>query len=182
MSTPDLNFHSYANASGLRVDGIVLHPERPEQYADIFKLSGVTDSIFLRLDVTAGDAKENACDINNLSRGVVIDDFVFAGGKQCSIVTKGGSEVSFRNGIIAPHTDSQYDVEIGGWSDQSMQRSHVELFNVVRGDGLPLRIVCGWWSLPKITGTTKADIIILRSAGYHAYNLGKYSLCAINLI
>lgn len=182
MTPIDRNYRSFADASGLHVTDLDLRPDHPDDYADVLKLSAITDSIFERVTVRARDASENACDINRLCRGVVIDDFRFEGGRQCSIVVKGGSDVMLRDGVIVPHPDAAYDIELGGWSDQSMARSRLVLQYVRRADGLPLRVVCGWWSRPQIVSNWNVEILWRRSVGYHAYNLGKYAGRALHLV
>jgi hypothetical protein len=171
----DTNLQSYAGADKLQISGLKLVGS--SAYDDIFKLSECRDCAFKQLDVMAHDARENACDINNRCEGILIDGFVFEGGRQCSIVVKGGSSVTLRNGVIIPHSDAAYDIELGGWSDQSMQRSTLILDNVHREDQRPIRIVCGWWSRPHIVANAPVEILWLRSIAYHAYNTFFY-ICA----
>jgi hypothetical protein len=169
----DTNLQSFAGAVDLRVSGLKLTGSAA--YDDIFKLSGCRSCVFTDLDVTAHDARENACDINNRCQDIEVSRFVFEGGRQCAIVVKGGSSVALRNGVIIPHPDAAYDIELGGWSDQSMARSTLVLDNVHREDQRPLRVVCGWWSRPLVFSTTPIEILWMRSAGYHAYNILTYA-------
>lgn len=161
----------FANQTGLNVSNLTLQPEHPEQYDDIFKLSGITNSRFTTVTVVAGDCIENALDINNKSVGVLIHDFHLYGGKQCAVVVKGGSSVTLEQGLIGPNPTATYDIELGGWSDQSMEKSSLVLNATRRIDGQPLRVVCGWWSVPTCLGGTKIEIMWLKSIEYHIYNI-----------
>lgn len=181
MSTPDRNYRSFADASGLHVTDLDLRPDNSSEYADALKLSHVTDSLFERITVRAGDARENACDINRLCRGVEIAEFRFEGGRQCAIVVKGGSDVTLSDGVIAPHPEAAYDIELGGWSDQSMARSRLVLDDVHVEGCVPLRIVCGWWTRPQIVANCRIEILWRKSAAYHAYNAGKFAGRALHL-
>jgi hypothetical protein len=141
----------FQTITGLKLD---LSEEERKQYDDTMKLSHVWDMKFYGLSVTGG--RENAIDMNRECRNVLIEDAILFGGGHCPIVIKGGCENIYLKSFDIFH-DGPYDVELGGWSDQSRKKTTgVTLENSYRlgpkGEQLPVRIVVGHADKPTIIG------------------------------
>jgi len=168
----DNNYKSYGDTDGLHIDGLVVDPEAAgvdmRTLDDVLKFSHLTNSSFYGGQVVAGDARENAIDANRYCTGVTVSGFKLSGGRQASIVVKGGSQLVFNDIIISAHPDSWCDVLVDDWSDQSQEPSLVALSNVRRLDGKPVRVVYGRFRKPTfIGGNCKVSWTL--TVGLHAY-------------
>lgn len=171
MSKPDTNYRSYADVSNILLcDDRIVPPTK--LYDDTLKLSHVDRFLGVRLYVVGG--RENAVDMNRQCQSVVFDDCTFESGDHCAVVIKGGSsDISLKQCLIYSH-HSSYDIELGGWSDQCMDRTRrVSLEYVRRSDGEPVRIVVGWADAPHCLGE-KCRILFWRSLGLKLFCLGRF--------
>lgn len=158
MTTPDKNFRSYADQSGILVADQVFDPraagEDPAHIDDVLKLSHVTNARFLRCEVRAGGLqRENALDLNRECADVLIEGFTLESGRQNALTIKGGcTAITIKDTVIIPG-QGHCDIELGNWSDQSTAKTtRVWLINVTRSDGKPVRLRVGRADDPIILG------------------------------
>lgn len=150
----DRNFRSYADVDGLYLGaGVVIDPEAErESYDDILKLSHARRVRGFDLSVYGGS--ENPLDMNRNCEDVELCGLYLSGGGHCAVVIKGGSrDIRLRNVEIADVRSRWCDIELGGWSDQSLERTTgVVLDNVRRTDGKPVRVIVGHADDPTVLG------------------------------
>jgi hypothetical protein len=155
MSDKDVNYLSFADVEGVILENVYVNPEldglRAADFDDILKLSHVKYFKGHTLSIVGGS--ENAIDMNRECFDIQIRDSKVFGGGQCAIVIKGGCQyIHLKNLVIADPVGS-YDIELGGWSDQSAKITRkVTLENVTRSDGKPVRLVLGHAEHPEIIG------------------------------
>lgn len=179
MSQPDRNYISYSDQAGVLLQDFNIEPPDPE-YDDTLKLSCCSASTIRRGVVVGG--RENAIDLNRMCKFVSISDVTLQGGRQASIVVKGGCEaIYFRDILIIPDKHSWCDVLWDDWSDQSRAPSYGVLDNMHRDDGKPVRLVFGRFRRPVILGGN-VKILWIQTIGLHAYNLGKGLLRTLKLL
>jgi hypothetical protein len=178
MRDTDRNFHSVADVDGRTLEDLRFDPEdegsRAEDFDDILKFSHARNITALRLYVAGGG--ENAIDMNRECAGIRIRDSLLRSGDQCAVVIKGGSNdiMLSRVRLDADDDHTAYDIELGGWSDQSMKRTRrVCLHEVSRLDGRPVRVVVGWADRPAVLGG-RCRILFWRSVGLKAFWLARY--------
>lgn len=144
MSTPDINYPpgEFANADGLAVTGLTLAPPNSGAgFADILKLSRVTNSRFTGCFIIAGAQSENALDLNNGSSGNVFAGLKLDAGAECAIIVKGGSQDNRFSDVLITRAGGHSDVYLGDYSDQSKEKSSGNRFdNVRRLDDQPVRV------------------------------------------
>lgn len=181
----DNNLVSFADQSGLLIEGRVFLPSdwlmgagRASVYDDTWKLSHTSNSVFRNCKGFGGN--ENAIDLNRMCENVRFEACELIGGDQAAIVIKGGCK-----NIVFPQEaptyvrrdqDSWCDVLLDDWSDQSRNPSRgIDLRGLRRKDGAKVRIVVGrgWGRVLPLYDKQHAEILILKSAGVHFYNLGK---------
>jgi hypothetical protein len=153
MQDVDVNFRSYADMSEFRLEDEFICPPHSERYDydDILKFSHVSKARVSRISVVGGN--ENAIDLNRECDDVVFNKVFINGGLQCAIVVKGGSTNIKFNDVEIASEQGHYDIELGGWSDQSKKRTrNVTLSNISRLDGKPVLVVVGNAELPSIKG------------------------------
>ena len=157
MADTDRNFFSVADVDGKVMDSLRFDPADeggdPATYDDILKFSHARNVIASRLWIAGGS--ENGVDMNRECRNIRIEDSTVVSGHQCAIVIKGGCrEITLDHiRISGGRMETPYDIELGGWSDQTMKRTTgVRLLDVVRFDGRHVRVVVGHADRPAITG------------------------------
>lgn len=160
----DVNYLSISDCSGTHLENVKLPKEgdSASQYDDTLKFSKATDCSFRNGYIIGG--RENAVDMNRECRFITVQDSTLRSGDHCAIVVKGGCENILLSRLLITPSGGAYDIELGGWSDQSRARTRwVTLEGVMRTDGKPVRVVCGnadkpfvfggdvkvlfWWSL-----------------------------------
>lgn len=178
MKDTDRNFLSVADVDGRTLEDLRIDPEsegqRRDEFDDILKFSHARNVVARRLWVAGGT--ENAIDMNRECRAIRVEDSTLISGRQCAIVIKGGSEaIAFTRVKIAPaEPDTAYDIEIGGWSDQSMERTrNVTLQEVTRWDGKAVRVVVGHADRPVIIGG-RCRVLFWRSLALKTFWLARY--------
>ena len=176
---PDVNFTSYADQVGISVSNLQVVPADPSSYDDTLKISHCISCSFTGGVVVGG--RENALDLNRKCEDVTVSLLELHGGRQASIVCKGGCRgVVLRDMVISPDPKSWTDILWDDWSAQSTDPSSGVLDNVVRHDGKPVRIVFGRFRLPLVL-RSKVRVLWIYSIGLHLYNLGKDLAVALRL-
>jgi hypothetical protein len=171
MSAPDVNFRSVADVAGFalhdeRIDPAVLGLD-PQDYADTLKFSHARHGSAARLVVVGG--RENAVDFNRGCAQVRLEDCLLVGGGQCAVVIKGGSSDITLARVALAEVRGDYEIELGGWSDQSTAPTvRVTLQEVTRRDGRPVRVVVGRAERPTVSGC-RVEILFWRSVALKAY-------------
>lgn len=166
MTKPDHNYRSISD-----VDGYVLNAERidprqedmsPRSFDDVLKFSHARNIFARGLWVAGG--RENAIDMNRACQNIQIEDSSLECGNQCAIAIKGGSmDITLRR-VLLIAARGVYDIEIGGWSDQSYApTTGIRLVDVQRSDGQPVRVVVGRGDWPTVVG---GNVKILRFKSY----------------
>ena len=149
----DNNHLSIADTSGVMLEHLSLPKDghSPSEYDDVLKLSAATNCSVLGCHVRGG--RENAIDMNRGCKNILVQDAVLVGGDHCSLVIKGGCEdITIESVLISPGGGS-YDIELGGWSDQSRKKTRrVVLRHVMRTDGQSVRVVVGNAEKPIVEG------------------------------
>lgn len=183
MSTPDRNFLSYADVDGRTIEAVRIDAsdegDDPLAFDDTLKLSHAVNFIGRQLWVRGG--RENAVDMNRGCRNVRLEGCTLVAGRHCAVVIKGGSsDISLaRVAIVEPV--GAYDIELGGWSDQSFDLTRrVTLADVSRRDGQPVRVVVGRAELPAIVGGN-CQVLFWRSLLLQAFWWLKYSARKVGL-
>ena len=177
MQDTDRNYLSYADRDGVVLEDTSIDPELDGinsrlAFDDILKLSHATNFTGRRLSVYGGS--ENALDMNRGCENVLIEDSHLSGGAQCSMVIKGGCRnITLRDVILHDPAESSYDIELGGWSDQSQDQTEgITLDHVARADGAPVRVVLGNAAMPRIIGSN-VKVLFWRSLALKGYILVK---------
>lgn len=153
---PDINYHdSLADTDGMRLSDRTIDPRtegKPlSMFSDTLKLSNTHNFVGTRLDIVGSN--ENAVDMNRTCKNVVLSNCQLRGGGQCAVVIKGGSSQITLQDIEIYEVRGSYDIELGGWSDQSQEITReVALVNVRRLDGEPVRVVIGNAEKPLVVG------------------------------
>lgn len=175
MPDTDRNYLSIADRDGVTLEYMTITPEHEGEdvyaYDDILKLSKATNFVGRKLKIIGGS--ENAIDMNRYCADVLIDDVHLIGGMQCGMVIKGGCRnITLRDVIFYDPEATGYDLEIGGWSDQSQApTTDVTLDHVIRADGhSPVRVVVGNATKPRIIGGN-VKILFWRSLALKAFIL-----------
>jgi len=166
MKDKDVNYLSYADVDGVTIGDQMIVADQTK-FDDSLKLSHATN--FKGYNLTIYGGSENAIDLNRECKMVLFEHLVLVGGGQCAIVVKGGSEdIEFTN-VCITKPKGNYDIELGGWSDQSRKKTkRVWLDNVVRPDGKPVRVVVGNADKPTIIGGN-VKILFWRSLALKAF-------------
>lgn len=183
MNDTDRNFYSFADVDGRTIEDLRLDAaasdEDPLSYDDTLKLSHATNFIGRRLWVQGGS--ENAVDMNRRCGAVRIEDSTFAGGGQCAVVVKGGSTDIALARVTIVEPKGAYDIELGGWSDQSDELTRrISLADVRRGDGQPVRVVVGRSERPTIVGGN-CRVLFWRSLALKLFWWARYSARKLGL-
>lgn len=85
--------------------------------------------------------KEDAIDINNYcSFGHIYRCDIYAQGLYGMTIKGGSRNILVDRCVFHGKPKSGYDIDIGNWSDQSDEETHVEVVNAIRADGRPVRI------------------------------------------
>jgi hypothetical protein len=165
----DNNHLSIADTSGVVLEHLSLPKDghSPSEFDDVLKFSKARNCFVLGCHVRGG--RENAIDMNRECKNIVVQDSVLLGGDHCALVIKGGCEDILIDSVLISPGGSEYDIELGGWSDQSRQKTRrVVLRHVLRTDGKPVRVVVGNAEKPIVEG---GDVRIMpfRSIGLKLY-------------
>lgn len=155
----DNNHLSIADTAGVVLEKVSLPKDghSPSEYDDVLKFSNARNCFVLGCHVRGG--RENAIDMNRNCTNIVVEDTVLVGGDQCAVVIKGGCHNITLNRVLISPSGGPYDIELGGWSDQSRHKTgRVVLRDVLRTDGKPVRVVVGNAEKPTIEG---GDVQIL---------------------
>jgi hypothetical protein len=145
----------------------ILKADDPYQYDDTLKFSHVLGGVVE--DVAIYGGKENAIDLNRECMACEFYGILIYGGRHCGIVVKGGSMgIRFKN-VRFMRIESAYEIELGGWSDQSDKPTrNVSLENVTRADGKHVRVVVGNADKPTIIGGN-VRVLFWRSLALKAF-------------
>ena len=156
MPDADRNYcDRYADTDGATLSGVTLDATAdgmaPHDFDDTLKLSHTVRFTGENLTIIGGS--ENAVDMNRECHDVLLEDCSLAGGGHCGLVIKGGCTHIFLNNLVFVDSEAPYEVELGGWSDQSKKRTTgVRMDNCRRDDGQPVRVVVGNSDFPKVVG------------------------------
>lgn len=168
----DNNYLSFADLQDQTFTVQDLRPADSWNYDDTLKISHCQFCSFTGGKVYGG--RENALDMNRECLAITVEGFFLYGGDQAAVVVKGGCRgIVIANTVIAPSRKAWCDIEFDGWSDQGSRHSTLELKNVVRNDGEPLRIVFGRFHRPTATNGTRIRVLWIPTIGLHAYNIIK---------
>lgn len=176
MPDTDRNYLSIADRDSVTLEDATISPEHEGEdvyaYDDILKLSKATNFIGRKLTIIGGS--ENAIDMNRYCTDVLVEDCKLMGGMQCGVVIKGGCRnVALRDVVFHDPDDAGYDIEIGGWSDQSdAPTTDITLDHCTRKDGRPIRVVLGNATRPRIIGGN-VKILFWRSLALKAFILAR---------
>ena len=149
----DVNYLSIADTNGVHMENVKLpkEGESASNYDDVLKFSNAQDCSFADGYVEGG--RENAVDINRNCRNILIRDTTLKGGDHCSVVIKGGSRAIDLLRVLIVPGGGHYDIELGGWSDQSKEKTGLVLLeHVMRTDGKPVRVAVGNAKRPMVYG------------------------------
>jgi hypothetical protein len=138
MKDVDRNFKSYADVRGIAIDG--LHTDGLAGFDDALKFSHAEGCYVTNSVIGDGTQIENAIDMNRECKYICISDSTLHAGGYNAITIKGGCEnIILKNLMIYP--GGNCDIELGGWSDQSKNKTtKVHIVNVRRIDGKPIRL------------------------------------------
>lgn len=118
-------------------------PGDPKQWDSILKCSGRENTHLTGLRVAQG--KENCFDANNRTIDCsFVGEWGVEGNEGEQVFTiKGGSRLlSFGGPVYSRGTDC--DIELGSWSDQSIETTHdISLYGLYHASGRPLTVVLG---------------------------------------
>ena len=167
MKTKDVdnNYMSLADTSDVFLTMLLLprKGDNPTDYDDTLKFSkaescGIDSSYII-------GGTENAIDMNRECRWITVRDTTLVGGDHCAVVIKGGCEFVTLQGVLIRPGGGAYEIELGGWSDQSRKKTRqVHLLHVMRTDGKPVRVVVGNAEKPSVVGWN-VKILFWRSLG-----------------
>jgi len=113
------------------------------QFSDVLKFSRAVHMHFGKVLVrTGGTQQENAVDFNFECSGIVIDELELEEGSENALTIKGGSgPVAIRKLTIQRSAAAHCDIELGGYSDQSWEKTEcISIGEVIMTDGSPCRI------------------------------------------
>jgi hypothetical protein len=119
-------------------------------YSDAVKCSKVENFRGYFGEVRSGT--EDAADVNNECRNVFLAARLWALSGKIGFTVKGGSKTTTLAGQVQGHGKS-CDVEIGGWSDQSNDKTEDTRLNLWRADGAPIRIRLLHGDRPRVYGS-----------------------------
>jgi hypothetical protein len=162
MATPDKNFRSYADESGVRIYGETIAP--PDQtYADTLKFSNADDVEVEKCHVVGG--YEDCVDINRDCEQVVLRNLTLEAHGEYAVTIKGGSHDIKLIDVVITAPGRVYDIDIGNWSDQNQNKTtSVKLVNVTRADGEKVRVRVLWADRPVIVGGNVSLTVVPRLA------------------
>ena len=158
MSTPDINYRSYADQDNVTVTGETIQAPDPQNYDDILKISHCQFMTVSGCIINAnGGNREDGVDIMRDSYAVHLTDCDVGAGKLYAFTIKGGSDmVSLKNIVITRPGPwpQRVDIDIGNFSSTvpNSKTGRVFLENVTRLDGKPVRVRVGWADRPIIVG------------------------------
>lgn len=182
---PDTNFISYADTKDVVVEGITFQPTNPEFYDDILKISKVEQIVVRNCIINPkGGNREDGVDINRLCKDVSITDCTIGSGDKYAVTIKGGCVGVELNDveIVGRGGWERVDIDLGNYSDSNMIRTRgIELIDVRRQDGQPVRVRCGLADRPLIYGG-HVKVLFWQSLMIKAYVWGKYALVRLGLI
>lgn len=172
----DTNFRSIADVDGYSITNERIDPEldglRAGDFDDILKLSHARNFVGSELYVVGG--RENSVDMNRYCRNVRLEDCKLVAGRKCAVVIKGGCEDISLSRVVISDAVGSYDIELGGWSDQSNNKTRrVTLTDVTRSDGKAVRVVVGRAERPTIIGGN-VKILTGSSLALKAFWAAKY--------
>lgn len=157
----DHNYRSYADVRGVNVEGITL-PEKGVDnlaYSDVLKLSRAQDVVVRNCYIYGG--VEDCIDMNRYCENVLIENCtLYPAGKYAMTIKGGSSGIVLRNIVIDGHA-GEVDIDLGNWSDQSMEQSRaICLDNVTRADGTPVTVRVLWAEKPIVVGGNVNVVVI----------------------
>jgi hypothetical protein len=178
MSRPDRNYKSYADVFGVTIQDARFDPAEagldPQAFDDTLKFSNASEVHAENIFVRGG--RENAVDMNRGCHDIAIQTSTLVGGNQCAIVIKGGSHDIALGDVMIREAVGRYDIELGGWSDQSFEKTRrILLHDVRRDDGKPVRVAVGHAEKPDIEGGN-VKILFFESLALKAFWWGKFVL------
>ena len=151
MSKPDNNWRSYANVSGVQI--IAEEIKAPDDFvgSDTIHFSNVQGAN-VAYSIIYG-LKEDCIDIQNKTRDVIVQKCDLYPTGQYGLTIKGGSSnIELSDNTFFSH-GSVYDIDLGNWSDQSMDKTTgVILRNLTAHDGKPVRVRVLWADRPIVVG------------------------------
>ena len=182
---PDTNFISYADTKDVVVEGLTFQPTNPEFYDDILKISKVEQIVVRNCIINPkGGNREDGVDINRLCKDVSITDCTIGSGDKYAVTIKGGCVGVELNDveIVGRGGWERVDIDLGNYSDSNMIRTRgIELIDVRRQDGQPVRVRCGLANRPLIYGGN-VKVLFWQSLMIKAYIWVKYALVRLGLI
>lgn len=151
MSTPDRNYRSYADVSGVFLNGEDIAPPDPANWADTLKFSNARDVNVQGCTVLG--STEDCVDIMRGSHDIVISGCtMFPAGKYAFTIKGGSHDIMIVDTVIFGE-GSETDIELGNWTAVNFDKSYrIVLDNVTRSDGKPVRVRVGHAQKPTIIG------------------------------
>ena len=118
------------------------HPAPDMTHSDTIKVSGCS---YLRVIVTGRlrGGVEDCLDVNNKSEHIEIHADEWESGGLFVATLKGGSKFIRLTGCIVKH-GSEMDIDLGNWSDQSMERTRYVMLRLECLDAVRYRVLHAW--------------------------------------
>ncbi len=157
MNTPDINYKSYADQSGVRVSYGTFAPENPGLYDDILKVSHCDNAVFADCIVNPdGGNREDGVDVMRDSYDVSFNRCRVGAGDKYAFTIKGGSNMIFLTDVVITRPGGGWervDIDLGNYSSTTpnSKTGRVVLTNLRREDGKPVRVRVGWADRPYIS-------------------------------
>lgn len=159
----DRNYISFADVDAHQVIEGRTFPDpgiNSLEYSDTVKLSHASN-VTIRNAVISG-GKEDCVDMNRNCSDILIEDCTIIPKGQYGFTIKGGTKnVVLRNLRFAAH-GSVTDIDLGNWSDQSMERTtNITIENCTTFDGKPVRVRVLWADAPTVIGPAPVKVTVI---------------------
>lgn len=157
----DKNYISYADVDGETIENTVFPAAGTNQseFSDILKLSHAKNTVVRGCHIYGG--KEDCVDMNRNCENILIENCtVYPFGSYGFTIKGGAKNITLRNVIFDGH-GGEADIDLGNWSDQSMEQTkNVVLENVRTLDGSPVKVRVLWAEKPTIVDSNVKLLVI----------------------
>lgn len=174
MTPRDHNFKSYDGEIGMTFTGMMLSPARPQDYADIMKISRCRKCRFESFAAVAPTMpchREDGIDISYLCDDLVLEDFTVDAGHCYAITIKQARNIFLLNGtILRPAFNwERVDIDLGNRSQYRRLRTEAVVIDGMRSqDGRPVRVRVGDSEKPTLRNGLY-DVLTVQSLGLKGY-------------
>jgi hypothetical protein len=147
----DRNYRSYADVTGVFLNGEDIAPPDPANWVDTLKLSNARDVNVQGCTILG--AAEDCIDAMRGSHDIVISGCKLYPTGKYAVTIKGGSHDIMIVDTVIFGEGKEIDLDLGGWTSVNFDRSsRIVLDNVTRSDGKPVRVRVGHADKPTIIG------------------------------